>query len=194
MGVTRWLWVRHAPTDPAGRIVGRTDIPIIPPDTEQVTRTATLLHAADVVLCSPLMRCRTTVNLLRDQHPTLPAASFHDDLMEQHFGTWEGLIHTTVDAWDGLDLAAMADVRAPEGESFRDVVARVETLVRRLGVEHEGRTIAIMAHAGVIRAAAVLALDMPVHRGLSLAVAPLSVTAISDHGTGGWGVDYINRV
>lgn len=194
MGVTRWLWVRHAPTDPAGHIVGRTDIPIIPPETEQVARTANLLHAADVVLCSPLARCRTTLDLLRHQQPTLPAASYHDDLMEQHFGTWEGMAQAAIDAWDGLDLAAMADLRPPEGECFRDVVTRVETLVRRLGAEHEGRTIAVMAHAGVIRAAAVLALDIPAPRGLSLAVTPLSVTALSDHGTGGWGVDYINRV
>lgn len=194
MGVTRWLWVRHAPTDPAGRIVGRTDIPIILPETEQVARTANLLHAADAMLCSPLTRCRTTLDLLRREHPTLPAALFHDDLREQHFGTWEGMTHATVDAWDRLDLAAMADLRPPDGESFRDVVARVETLIRRLGVEHEGRTIAVMAHAGIIRAATVLALDIPIHRGLSLAVAPLSVTALSDHGTGGWGVDYINRI
>ncbi len=194
MGVTRWLWVRHGPTDPGGLVVGRTDIPVLPPDPARLAGPAALLREAEVVFCSPLSRCRVTLDLLRDHCPSLPAASLHDDLMEQHFGAWEGLSHAAVDAWNGLDLSAMADLRPPEGESFRDVVARIGALVTRLGEAHRDQTIAVVAHEGVIRAATALALDLPLHRWLSIAINPLSVTALSDHGDGGWGVDYVNRV
>ncbi|MDF1721604.1 MAG: histidine phosphatase family protein [Minwuia sp.] len=194
MGLTRWLWVRHAPTDPAGRIIGHTDIPILPPDCDHLARTAARIASADVVFCSPLTRCRATLDLLRRQRPALPEATFHDVLMEQHFGDWEGKDHHATRAWDGLDLAAMADLRPPGGESFRDVVARMARFCAQNGPADAERTVAVIAHAGVIRAAVAHALDLPVHRGLSVAIAPLSVTALTDHGASGWAADYINRI
>jgi len=193
MSVTRWLWVRHAPTDPDGRIIGHTDIPALEPDSESLIRTAVMLQGADVVMCSPLSRCRTTVEALRNISPTLPAALFDDGLKEQHFGAWEGRPYSAVGAWDGLDLQAMAALTPPEGESFLALIKRTQGVIARTGARFSGKTIAVVAHAGVIRAAVALALEMPPHRGLSLCIDPLSVTSLTDHGDGGWAVDHVNR-
>lgn len=193
MPMTRWLWVRHAPTDPGGRIIGHTDIPALEPDSVSLTRTAVMLQGADVVLCSPLARCRTTVEMLRKASPALPHPMFEAGLKEQHFGAWEGHPYSTVDAWDGLDLKAMADLIPPEGESFLDLIERTKRVIARAGAQFSGQTIAVIAHAGVIRAAVALALDVPPHRGLSLCIDPLSVTSLTDHGDGGWAVDHVNR-
>lgn len=191
--MTRWLWVRHAPTDPGGRIIGHTDIPALEPDSDSLTRTAAMLQIADVVLCSPLARCHSTVERLRSINPALPAPLFDDGLKEQHFGAWEGRPYSAVSAWDGLDLRAMADLTPPEGESFLDLIERTKRVTARAGAQFSGQTIAVIAHAGVIRAAVTLALDMPPHRGLSLCIDPLSVTSLTDHGDGGWAVDHVNR-
>ena len=53
MAVTRWLWVRHAPTNPDGRIIGRTDLPALEPEGESLIRAAAMLQGADVLLCQP---------------------------------------------------------------------------------------------------------------------------------------------
>ncbi|WP_281019770.1 MULTISPECIES: histidine phosphatase family protein [unclassified Minwuia] len=193
MSVTRWLWVRHAPTDPDGRIIGHTDIPALEPDSESLIRTAAMLQVAGVVLCSPLSRCRTTVETLRGISPALPAPLFDDELKEQHFGTWEGKPYSAVSAWNGLDLKAMAALRPPEGESFLDLIERTNRVISRAGGRFGGQTVAVIAHAGVIRAAVTLALGIPPHRGLSLCIDPLSVTSLTDHGDGGWAVDHVNR-
>lgn len=175
-------------------MTGQTDIPALQPDAESISRTATMLRGTNAVLCSPLSRCRSTLALLRAASPDLPEPVFRDDLIEQGFGAWEGRPYAEIGAWNGLDLSAMAALRAPGGESFLDLVERVRDLIARESVRHAGDTIAVIAHAGVIRAAVTLALDMPPHRGLSLVIDPLSVTAISDHGAGGWAVDHVNRV
>lgn len=193
MSPTRWLWVRHAPTDPGGRIIGHTDIPALEPDSESLIRAAVMLQGADVVLCSPLTRCHTTAGMLRKASPALPPPLFEAGLKEQDFGAWEGHPYSAVDAWNGLDLKAMADLTPPEGESFLDLIERTRQVTARAGAQFSGQTIAVIAHAGVIRAAVVLALDMPPHRGLSLCIDPLSVTSLTDHGDGGWAVDHVNR-
>lgn len=191
--VTRWLWVRHAPTDPDGRIIGRTDLPILEPEGESLVRAATLLRSADVLLCSPMDRCRRTAELLRAVGSGMPDPIFDDRLMEQDFGAWEGRRYADVAAWDDLPLRDMAALRPPGGESFLDLVARVRDAVADNGSRFAGRAIAVMSHAGVIRAATAIALEMPPHRGLSLGIVPLSVTGLTDHGDGGWAVDFVNR-
>ena len=77
--------------------------------------------------------------------------------------------------------------------SFLDLIERTKRVTARAGAQFNGQTIAVIAHAGVIRAAVALALDMPPHRGLSLCIDPLSVTSLTDHGDGGWAVDHVNR-
>ena len=134
------------------------------------------------------------MDLLRAVSPALPDPIHDDGLMEQDFGSWEGQRYSDVAAWDGLDLTGIAALRPPGGESFTDLTERVRGVVADAGARFAGHNIAVIAHAGVIRAAVALALDMPPHRGLSLSVAPLSVTALTDHGDGGWAADFVNRI
>lgn len=101
------------------------------------------------LLSSPARRCRGLAEALR-AHVGDGAARCDPRLREMDFGAWEG------QRWDALPRAALdrwaADVagfRPPGGESFRDLVARVDDCLRTLDRPH-----LIVAHAGVIRAAA----------------------------------------
>lgn len=190
---TRWLWLRHAPIAAEGRIVGRSELAAELGDGAALAGAASALETATVLLTSPLRRCRETAEALRAARPSLPRPVAIDDLAEQDFGVWEGRRYDEVAAFEGLDMAALAALRPPHGESFEDVVARFRGAAARLAARHAGETLALVAHAGVIRAALALALDLPPHRALAFAVAPLALTVLVDHGSGGWAVECVNR-
>lgn len=145
----------------------------------------------DRLLCSPLLRARATAMVLCEAHAGLPEPEIHDDLAEQDFGVWEGRRHADIPELRTADMAALAHLRPPGGESFADVVARLRDFLSR---ESRTGSSAIVAHAGVIRAALAVALDLAPHRALAFTVTPLSITAITDHGPGGFAVAYVNRI
>ncbi|WP_161790449.1 histidine phosphatase family protein, partial [Inquilinus limosus] len=85
---------------------------------------------------------------------------------------------------------------APGGESFDTVLRRVQPAVQALSGAHAGRDIVAVAHAGTIRAAAALALDLDGERALRLVVDTLSLTRIdfirSRSGAESWRVVALN--
>lgn len=102
-------------------------------------------------------------------------------LREMYFGSWEGRTWAELEEQDGPALQEwMQDwttFRAPGGESFADVVLRVASWLTDLprdGVDH-----VVVAHAGSIRAAAVVLLDLPPSRTFSLAVDHAHVSTFS---------------
>ena len=109
----------------------------------------------DLMLSSPLQRCSKLAAALDD------GFKVDQRLLEIDFGQWEGL------AWDEIERSALdawmddyVESRTPGGESFGDVLARVRELVAEL--QSDGRsTVALVAHAGVIRSLISLVLDIP---------------------------------
>lgn len=136
----------HTPWNRAGQIQGRTDIAL----EEQAAADLAALKlpagwaGADLV-ASPLQRATQTARLIADREATeIPA------LIEMDWGDWEGR--------KGLDLKADPDsgfkdieywgwdYRPPNGESPRDVAARLTPFVRSLKRD----TIAV-CHIGIMR-------------------------------------------
>lgn len=160
--------IRHAPSLDGGRMAGRRDVDA---DCSNLTALAALrlrLGVVDQVITSPAKRCLQTASAL------LPQASSRSDprLYEQDFGLWEGMPYADLPDLGPLTTAQIAAHRPPEGESFDDLCARA---LPALG-GHQGR-VAIIAHAGVIRAALGWALGRQA-AGLSFQIAPLSLTKI----------------
>lgn len=126
------------------------------------------LGGVDHVITSPAKRCvQTAVTLL----PQMPHRS-DPRLWEQDFGAWEGLAYVDLPDLGPLSLSELAAHRPPEGESFDDLCARALPALQGL----QGR-VAIIAHAGVIRAALGWALGRG-EAGLTFQIAPLSLTKI----------------
>ncbi|MBF0563154.1 MAG: histidine phosphatase family protein [Alphaproteobacteria bacterium] len=193
---TRFWWVRHAPVAWAGvRIYGRTDVDCDVSDGGAFASLAARLPHGAVVVRSHLDRTRRTAQAVAAAGYALPAPVIEADLAEQGFGNWEG------DTWD--DLFARNDphlatfwqdpfrVAPPGGESFLDVAARVSTVITRLATDHPGRDIVAFAHAGTIRAALMLALDLTPDKANAIVIDPLSLTRmeITD---GMWAVRTVN--
>ncbi|SFD63951.1 histidine phosphatase family protein [Roseivivax sediminis] len=160
------LLVRHAPADHGGRLTGRRDVPAILPDAAALAPLRAALDGC-AVMSSPARRCRETAAAL------FPGAVETDAcLWEQDFGEAEG---TPFDALPDLGPMSRGDIARhayPGGESFLDLCARVRPALEAA----EGR-LAVIAHAGTVRAALALALSDPAD-ALAFDIAPLSLTRV----------------
>jgi 2,3-bisphosphoglycerate-dependent phosphoglycerate mutase len=79
-------------------------------------------------------------------------ATEHCDWCEQHAGEGEGLAFEEFDARYGVfdEGDDRARVRAPGSESVAMFVERVEQALLQLVEEHEGESVAIVSHGGVV--------------------------------------------
>jgi probable phosphoglycerate mutase len=160
--VTPIVALRHAPTawNRDQRLQGRTDVAL---DEESVAVAARWRIEPDWagyrILSSPLQRARTTASIL------FPDTEIGIDrrLIEMDFGTWEGKRLAELRADPTEDAAAREDLgldfKAPEGESPREVQARIRPLLARLA-ELERPTV-LVTHKAVIRALYALASGWP---------------------------------
>ncbi len=182
---TRWWWLRHAPViNHGGRIYGRIDVDCDTADPTPFQALAAVLPADPVWLATPLRRTGQTLAALLAARGDTVAPVLEPDLMEQHFGAWQGLTHAEVNQQRGGEAhrfwISPATERPEGGESFADVVARVAPAVTRLSALYAGRDVVAVAHGGVIRAALAQALDLDPETALRFAVFNLSLTRI-DH-------------
>ena len=92
---------------------------------------------------------------------------------------------------------AAADERAPNGESFVDLIARVGAAIARADRRNTaGATSSPSLHGGTIRAALAIALGLPPRGGFAFMIDNCSVTRL-DHYQGpqsaGWRVQMVNH-
>jgi alpha-ribazole phosphatase len=200
---TRWWWIRHAPVIvDEGRIYGQTDVPCDCGDTRVFAGLAALLPRQAVWVASNLQRTHQTLQAIWAAGDFDPALEFiqDKDLAEQHLGDWQGLNRSEFlmnrrQEPDSFWYAS-PDERAPNGESFADLLARVGTSIKRITQAHAGGDIVAVVHGGTIRAAIVLALGLAPRGGFAFMIDNCSVTRL-DHYQGaqsaGWRVKMINH-
>ena len=164
---TRWWWIRHAPVRvDEGRIYGQRDLPCDCSDAPVFSGLAALLPQDAIWVTSHLVRTVQTAKAIQAAG-NFAAPEIHQDkdLAEQHLGDWQGLDRRNFllgrqQEPDSFWYAA-ADERAPNGESFVDVIERVRAAVARVNRTYRGNDIVAVAHGGTIRAALVIALGLP---------------------------------
>ena len=124
-------------------------------------------------------------------------------LIEQNFGDWSGKKISEV--WEILNKNKTKhnfsfispEFSPPNGESFLEVLERVQTCVRELTLKFKGEDIICIAHGGPIRAAIALALGLNGDQAMSFSIDNLSTTIIDyihpENGFhGGWRVGGTN--
>lgn len=151
-----WL-VRHAqPLIAPGVCYGATDVAADEQATQQVARVlAKLLPERVRVLSSPLQRCEGLAHFLEDLRPDL---AYRTDarLAEMDFGIWEG------QRWDAIPQADFERWTAAFGPHCFGGAESVDRFMQRVGAawdatRREGVDAVWITHAGVIRAASLLA-------------------------------------
>ncbi len=188
MGVvaaTELILIRHAPALTGGRLCGRTDVAADCGDAGRIAALRAAVGRPDRIVTSPALRCRQTAAALWPDDTDPPSDA---TLWEQDFGDWEGVSHDALPDLGPLGPDALAGHRPPRGESFADLCARVAPGLVRAAT---GGRIAIVAHAGTVRAGLALALGS-VPQALAFEVAPLSLTRIRALPGGGWAIGAVN--
>ena len=146
----RFILIRHGKTQGnlEGRYIGcRTDEPLCPQGRSELQRI--IPPPVDLVVCSPMLRCRETATILYPGHAPL----IIDDFRECDFGSFEGHNYTELNdlpeyqAW----IDSNGELPFPGGESRADMVKRVSIAFSSL-MSGSGQTVAVIAHGGTIMA------------------------------------------
>jgi alpha-ribazole phosphatase len=178
---TRLLLIRHgAPhKDGLGRCYGSLDIGLSDLGRRQSEALAARLHEAPIslVVTSPSARAQETAAALgRDTR-------VDERLRELDFGEFEGHRFEEIER-EQPDLyrrwmTEPTRVRFPGGEGFEDVRSRTAAAVSDLvGSSLDDGAIAVVTHAGVVRAALADALGLPSERIFRLDVGYCRVTVV----------------
>jgi len=145
---TALVLIRHGLTDwnLAGRLQGRTDIPLNDTGREQARGVGRELQGQgfSLVLASPLGRAQETAALIARELEAETGRSV-PELIERGFGPLEGRI--------------MAQVSDEESASVQDQLEPIDEILRRaipalvdLSIEHAGRKVAVVSHGATMRA------------------------------------------
>lgn len=139
--------LRHADTawSVAGRIQGRTDVPLLPGTSCRLPEPCRGMR----VVTSPLARCVETAALLG-----APQARREERLVEMNWGAWEGESLAALRERLGEAMrdneARGLDFSPPGGETPREVGIRIRSWLQ--DVAREGVPTLAVTHRGVIRA------------------------------------------
>jgi broad specificity phosphatase PhoE len=196
---TRWWWIRHAPVPDGGRIYGQRDLDCDCSEARVFQALAAELPDDAVWVTSNLARTHQTAEAIRiamkaefqDRPRAIPA------LAEQHLGDWQGLDRQTFLTSRRSDSNPFwfgpASERAPNGESFDDLVARVRGAIDDLSRELTGRDVIAVTHGGTIRAAIALALQLDADAALGCVIDNCSLTRLDRTASGRWRVRCVNH-
>lgn len=172
---TTILLIRHGETawNAEKRLQGHIDIAL----NAEGERQAALLGGAlatepiDHIISSDLQRARQTAEAIaraRGMQVDIDPA-----LRERCYGGFEGLLYSEIAArfplefaaWQARDVDGVLPPGANRGESFRQFFARAIGAITAHATTHPGKTIALVAHGGVLecayRAALGLSLETP---------------------------------
>ncbi|MDZ7629897.1 MAG: histidine phosphatase family protein [Gemmatimonadaceae bacterium] len=173
----RLHFVRHgSATDAAGRCIGQTDLELSKEGRRECRALARHLPIpATTCISSDLRRAHDTATILTEAF-----VIEEPRLREMHFGEWEGKTWSQLEDEVGTSPLEWSErwttIRPPGGESFDDVVVRVREWLAAL--PRDGGDYLVVAHAGSIRAAAAVLLDMPLPRVFSLALDHCHVSTV----------------
>jgi alpha-ribazole phosphatase len=178
------ILIRHGDTGRQyrDRFIGATDVPLSPEGRLQSALLAQSLRRAAVVKClaSPALRTRETVRAALDGSALSP--EFEPDIREVDFGDWEGKTFEEIRASDpeAVDrwAAYRPDFAFPRGEAIAAFVERVVKTGSRIAAD-PAETVAVVTHAGVIRALICHYLALDSRNYLNFEVKPASLTTIA---------------
>jgi len=168
---TTILLIRHGETawNAERRLQGHLDIPLNAEGERQAGLLAAALAAEplDLLVSSDLMRARQTAQAIAD----LRGIPLHIEagLRERCYGGFEGLLYAEIEqryprefaAWQARDIDGMLPPGKNHGETFRAFFDRATAAILALGAAHPGKTLALVAHGGVLECAYRLAQGLP---------------------------------
>jgi probable phosphoglycerate mutase len=168
---TKILLIRHGETawNAERRLQGHLDIALNPEGERQARALAAALEdeRVDLVVASDLQRARQTAEAVASSRG-MPVRTDRG-LRERCYGGFEGMLYAEIEqrfpaefaAWQRRDIDAAVPAGANRGETFREFHARVVAAILGWANAHPGKTLALVAHGGVLECAYRSALGLP---------------------------------
>ncbi|MDP3956775.1 MAG: class I tRNA ligase family protein, partial [bacterium] len=148
---SRWFIVRHGITDwnKEDRAQGRSDIPLNEEGRAQARAIAQKLKQQNIelIISSPLLRAKETADIIAE---TIGVEVIVDAaLQEKSHGDADGMTQDEIrnKYGDQYDY----DLKVPNGESYRELEARIWQAFREHKEKHGHKNIVITGHGGAIR-------------------------------------------
>jgi len=156
-GETDWEQVKNPESQSSGRLLGSTDVGLSTRGELRARAVGTALKRENItrIVASPLKRAITTAQVIASELNL--SVTTHEALREIDFGACEGLVFeelaTAFPETHREYLAQGSEISFPSGESFSAFRSRVEAGLKSLLAVHDGHTILVVTHGGVIRVA-----------------------------------------
>jgi probable phosphoglycerate mutase len=188
--IVRLIVVRHGETtwNAENRIQGQTDIELNSRGEAQARRLRARLADEPItaVYASDLQRAWRTAELAIEGRdiPVVRDRAWR----ELHFGEWEGLTSAETVARDPEIAAARRRqpgiVRPPGGEHLGDLRDRIAPAIEAIRLRHQGETVLVATHGGVVRTLGchLLAMDLNLAWRLGAANVGLAVVDLLPDG------------
>lgn len=166
--ITRICLVRHGETawNAERRLQGHIDIPLNDIGLAQARATAASLtnQSFEAAYASDLLRARQTADAIAARCTLQPAIDAR--LRERHYGVFQALTYDEARARFPEDYQHF-ESRDPEfvfpggGESLRQFAARIHEALHDIATRHQGGTVLVVTHGGVLDVAHRLATGKP---------------------------------
>jgi len=172
---------RHATTDLYGCYCGHSNPPLNREGLHQAKMLAARLASVGIerIFTSDLKRAVETAHAISSS-ASVPVVST-PLLREVDFGLWEGLSFEQISRNWGERFRrwlTTPSIRAPQGESLSDLMARVEKFLSSMIVCGDYETVCIVGHGGSIRALLSKLAQIPWEAAFSIDISPASLTLV----------------
>jgi ribonuclease H / adenosylcobalamin/alpha-ribazole phosphatase len=137
------------------------------------------LRNPDAIIASPMVRTRQTAQFISEI--TGIDHTYDEAWIEASFGRWDGLSVAEVKEKfpeEYREWVSSASFAQGGGESYEDVMARTEQALADLVTQYPGKTVVVVTHNVVVKAAVCLALSAPIESIFHVDIAPCSITTI----------------
>jgi alpha-ribazole phosphatase len=172
--------VRHTSVVvPVGVCYGQTDVELASTfeiEKEQVVQRL-LPQSFQAVYSSPLTRCRKLTEFVSKGIPVI----YDSRLMELNFGKWEGCNWSDIEKTEEAKLwfSDWLNMPCTEGESYKQLITRVEDFLKHIFSIHSRENVLIVSHGGVIRALVSLISGTDPQRAFDLKIDYGSITVLN---------------
>ncbi|HEX9171413.1 MAG TPA: histidine phosphatase family protein [Telluria sp.] len=190
--ITQLILIRHGETawNAERRLQGHLDIALNPEGQRQAAALAIALRddPVDLIVASDLQRARQTAEAVASFHGI--AVQTDPALRERCYGGFEGLLYADIEhqfprefaAWQSRDIDGALPPGTNQGESFRQFYERVMTAIFAWAAAHPGKTLALVAHGGVLECAHRAALGMSLESPRSFSIHNASINRFTVSG------------
>jgi probable phosphomutase (TIGR03848 family) len=182
--MTTFLLLRHAHSvaNKAGILAGQLEgIGLSKDGIAQVNKLTSSFEnlKIDRIISSPMQRCLETVEgIARSKRKRI---SIDERLIEMNYGSWSGKKLSKLSRmkeWKVIQTKPSA-FRFPQGESFKELEERIESLLKDLTRKYPKETILIITHGDIVKIAASLTVGSGLNNFQKFAVDPCSLTTLT---------------